>query len=223
MPGNITRATDKSIEETISGLRTALAVIDNANKIFVPPIPRYMFGGCCADSSHAPNTKEPDHAKDTLTDHTRIRNKLKQCIITKGKTNTRILDVISALAEDHHSPTDKIKALRIHTSSDNVHLTPQGYNLLAKAIINTSFATHRPTQTQHKYAPHRQSGTGGGSSPQPASARPRLHPQQGGRLYVTIPTGASKPANRLATDELKREPIYMRHCGNAAQHSLKTI
>jgi hypothetical protein len=99
-----------------------------------------MFGGCCADSSHAPNTKEPDHAKDTLTDHTRIRNKLKQCIITKGKTNTRILDVIGALAEDHHSPTDKIKALRIHTSSDNVHLTPQGYNLLAKAITSTSFA-----------------------------------------------------------------------------------
>jgi hypothetical protein len=117
MPGNITRATDKSIEETISGLRTALAVIDNANKIFIPPIPRYMFGGCCADSSHAPNTREPEHAKDTLTDHTRIRNKLKQCIITKGKTNTRILDVISALAEDHQSPTDKIKALRIHTST----------------------------------------------------------------------------------------------------------
>ena len=141
MPGTITRATDKSIEETISGLRAALAVIDNANKIFIPPIPRYMFGGCCADSSHAPNTREPDHAKDTLTDHTRIRNKLKQCIITKGKTNTRILDVISALAEDHQSPTDKIKALRIHTSNDNVHLTTQGYIRLAKAIINTTFTT----------------------------------------------------------------------------------
>jgi len=144
LPGNITRATDKSIEETISGLRTALAVIDNANKIFIPPIPRYMFGGCCADSSHAPNTREPDHAKDTLTDHTRIRNKLKQCIITKGKTNTRILDVISTLAEDHQSPTDKIKALRIHTSTDNVHLTAHGYHLLAKAITNTTFVSQQP-------------------------------------------------------------------------------
>ena len=140
MPGTITRATDKSIEGTFSGLRTALAVIEDKNRILIPPIPQYMFGDCCADSSHAPNTREPDHAKDTLTDHTPIRNKLKQCIITKGKTNTRILDVISALAEDHQSPTDKIKALRIHTSTDNVHLTPQGYNLLAKAITSTSFA-----------------------------------------------------------------------------------
>ena len=90
MPGIITRATDKSIEETISGLRTALAVIEDQNKILIPPIPRYMFGGCCADGTHAPNTKEPDHAKDTLTDHIRIRSKLKNCIITKGKTNTRI-------------------------------------------------------------------------------------------------------------------------------------
>ena len=63
LPGNITRATDKSIEETISGLRTALAVIDTQDKIFIPPIPRYMFGGCCADNSHVHNTKEPDHAK----------------------------------------------------------------------------------------------------------------------------------------------------------------
>jgi len=197
LPGNITRATDKSIEETISGLRTALAVIDNANKIFIPPIPRYMFGGCCADSSHAPNTREPEHAKDTLTDHTRIRNKLKQCIITKGKSNsnTRILDVINALAEDQNSPTDKIKALRTHTSSDNVHLTTHGYHLLAKAIAGTTFTAPHTTTTIRNYALHLQSGIGRDSSPPLESAKlqPPAHPAHTtGGLCATIPTGGSR-------------------------------
>ena len=149
--GNITWATDKSIEETVCGLRTALGVIDDQHKIIIPPIPRYMFGGCCADGSHAPNTKDLDHAKDTLTDHIRIRNKLKQCIITKGKSNTRILDVISALAGEQQAPTERIKALRTHTHPDNVHLTTQGYQLIAKAITSTTFT---PPQTASNTPQH---------------------------------------------------------------------
>ena len=119
--------------------------LKNEKKIFVPPIPRYLFGGCCNDLGHAGNTRSPDHAEKFICEHFRIRNCLKTNL--KRVPNTRVLDVVGGISGSQNSG-DQLAALKKVSAKDNVHLTDQGYAAIAASIVKEASLFDLPKQKQ---------------------------------------------------------------------------
>ena len=64
MLGEVVATPDTFLSEQVGSLGGVLASIKNHSKIMLPPIPRYVFGSCCNDISHAPNIASPNHLTD---------------------------------------------------------------------------------------------------------------------------------------------------------------
>ena len=95
MLGEIVYTPDSFISEQVGTLRAVLDSVKNNNKIFLPPIPRFAFGGCCENTCHASNTRLPTHSTLALTEHIRQRN----CIIKNiTATNTQTFTVVTSSA-----------------------------------------------------------------------------------------------------------------------------
>ena len=135
MLGEVKGASNETVKKILDNLSQTFSVLREQKKIIIPPIPRYMFGGCCADPMHAPNTSDTEDPKRTLSDHLRIRNTIKQSLVSKGEKRLRVLDFVGIYAPDHLNMHNKTLALKTITHTDNVHLTQQGYDTLADTLI----------------------------------------------------------------------------------------
>jgi hypothetical protein len=136
LPGEIVWIGEEQIRDSLNKLKPALEKIDQCKKVFIPPVPRYFFAGCCGRDSHCTNVKDPDHSIQMLQEHTRIRTAMKNHIINNTQTtlrkNIRILDLIGTLNTDGtHSQITQLNSLKHFTARDNVHLTSDGYIKLA--------------------------------------------------------------------------------------------
>lgn len=128
-------STDAQVSEQMRKLAPFLSDIAESNKIFVPPIPRYVFAGCCRDSTHAPNIHTEAHCKLMIAEHTRIRSTMKKSLVTPSTEHLRILDFINCITPANHNQDDTLTALRTFTATDNVHLNAGGYRRMADVII----------------------------------------------------------------------------------------
>jgi len=137
MLGDVTWATDRELGEQVDSLKGVFSVLKEQNKIVLPPIPRYAFGGCCANPEHAGNTLNEEHAAMTLTEHTSMRNFIKHRLVSTNTKNIRILDILGSFAPTHITTEDKIPTFKNISHTDNTHLTTAGYAKLADAITST--------------------------------------------------------------------------------------
>jgi len=108
--------------------------LKHSKKVFLPPIPRYVFKGCCGDLAHAPNVRSAGHAPNMLSEHCRVRHCMKNALVEQKTQNMRILDVLGSLTETLF-PAEQVKKLRTLYSPDSVHLNDAGYRALAAGII----------------------------------------------------------------------------------------
>ena len=113
-----------------------LASIKNHLKIVIPPIPRYIFGSCCNDTSHAPNIASPTHITTSLTEHIRQRSTIIRKLHDHKTQHFKVIDLLGTFSPTSASITDKGNGLKFHTHRDNVHLTENGYKLVANTIIS---------------------------------------------------------------------------------------
>ena len=156
MPGDVMPIEDGPLTTQVSQVCSALDLGKGGPKIVLPPIPRYMFGGCCTNPTHAPNTRDENHGHNTLTNHIKHRKTIIKTLSDTGCKHFKVLDFISTYTQDHTLPSQKIDALRRITDRDNVHLTQEGYAKLADKIIHEAEAlttTHkqlRNTPSKHK-------------------------------------------------------------------------
>jgi hypothetical protein len=105
--------------------------------VIVPPLPRYLFQRCCNDSSHCTNAGEQNFPETLLSGFIQQRNELIRCLVQNGLTNFKVLDVCCATTCTTTSNLpDRINGLRNVFAEDGVHLTPNGYNNLAKRTIS---------------------------------------------------------------------------------------
>ena len=103
--------------------------------MFIPPIPRIVFGGCCATKHHEPNTKAPDHPVKMLTEHIRQQHTITKALVRSKTLHFRVTDVLGIFTATHDSLTEKTRKIRTFAHKDNVHLTTEGYRLLAEKIV----------------------------------------------------------------------------------------
>ena len=69
MLGELVDTPDNFIAEQVATLRPVLNTVKNLDIIFISPVPRFAFGGCCENTAHAPNTRSSSHSTFALTEH----------------------------------------------------------------------------------------------------------------------------------------------------------
>ena len=136
MLGDIVTATDEGISEIFRKTMPIFEKIKEYAKIAIPPIPRYVFGGCCADPTHSTNVGTPEHEQQMITAHYRARNTIKKQMIATLAKNSRTFDLLGSITPPNQSRMEQhLDALKKHTSSDNVHLTSSGYEKIAQGLL----------------------------------------------------------------------------------------
>ena len=133
--GDVVASPDEALVGQVLGLRQVLDFLKDTKKVLIPPIPRFVFGGCCASKHHAPNTTAPDHPVKMLTEHIRQRRTITKALVNSKASHFRVTDVLGIFAATHDSLTEKARKIRTFMHKDNVHLTPAGYRLLAEEIV----------------------------------------------------------------------------------------
>jgi hypothetical protein len=172
MGGDIGTCDEDSFLRTLSALDVIRTDDRVGIKIFVPPLPRYLFRGCCDNSSHSTNMKRDDYALQLLQETMRFRGILKNALLKQGEDNFFVLDSVGAVLGvapgGNRGPAAEILSdLEAVFKDDSVHFTDVGYRYLSKTIVSAIEGVHDGTLTKSRQPGDSISGTGGG----PASAR----------------------------------------------------
>ena len=147
--GDAVYTPDEILREQVKSLSSLEVSLKNRTNIFIPPIPRFVFGSCCNNSTHSINIRTPLHSQHALAEYTRQRHTIIKTLNSTGVTAHRVLDVIQSINKAQDTPFNRTSALKQHMHKDNIHLTSDGYRLLADSIIATAFwMTSRPVVTQ---------------------------------------------------------------------------
>ena len=95
-------------------------VLEGRAKIFIPPIPRNVFGPCCGAPTHAPNTRTAEHPKHALEEHTRMRHTIIKGLAAGGMSKHRVIDFMHGISGGSDSPSNRMAALKADTHPDMV-------------------------------------------------------------------------------------------------------
>ena len=153
MLGQVVYTPDNFIAEQVATLRPVLDTVKNLDIIFIPPVPRFAFGGCCENTVHAPNTRSSSHSTFALTEHVRQRNSITKHLIDTKTKNFKVIDLLGTLRPAQHNPLERALALKKITHWDNVHQTESGYKLLAGKIVEVFKELKDRQLKQHQQPP----------------------------------------------------------------------
>ena len=122
-------------KETIAGITNKakeLLTKIPGKKIFVPPLPRYLFTGCCGREGHCDGTGTTDQVHTLIEDTVALRKPIISSLISSGIKDFVVPNILS---ETFGTDTEKmVDSLKKVSSSDGVHLTHTGYSLLADTL-----------------------------------------------------------------------------------------
>jgi hypothetical protein len=117
----------------------ALHTLHQTSKIvIVPPLPRYLFSGCCKQTGYSTNISEPGHSSTLLSDTIGLRNHLKKFVVGLGIKRCLVLD--SCCVADCPTTANtlsRLEALKKVCVQDGVHFTAEGYNNLVSSILKS--------------------------------------------------------------------------------------
>jgi hypothetical protein len=123
----------KRILETTASL---LTLHHSSKVILVPPLPRYLFTGCCNQPGHSTNTSAPGYSSTLLSDTICLRNLLKKFVVGLGIKRCQVMD--SCCVADCPATANtvtRLEALKKVCAQDGVHFTPEGYSNLVNSIV----------------------------------------------------------------------------------------
>jgi hypothetical protein len=107
-------------------------------KIFIPPLPRYLYGGCCTNSDHCSNVGDSNHPTNLIGKVDHLRSLLKGELAKQGVVKHWVIDGWKdVLGTRGHSREEDMVSLQHVSGADNVHFTRDGYDNLAAAIHAT--------------------------------------------------------------------------------------
>jgi hypothetical protein len=141
----------KKIVESTSPLYTTKS---QCSIVVVPPLPRFLHGGCCNLAGHCPNVTKQEHAGKLLGEVTGLRNCLKKHVAGLGIANCTVLDTccVTGCISTADLQT-RVREIKKVTAKDNIHFTAEGYANIARHILSAQ----RPARSTTHTAPAQQS------------------------------------------------------------------
>jgi hypothetical protein len=155
MEGRIGVCEEDAFVRLVNNLDALLNVGKPDIKLFVPPLPRYLFTGCCNHKNHSTNLSDPDHADTLLASTMKFRSILKTALLKKGTDSFFVLDGIGSLigippGGNRGSNKSVIPELEKITGKDGVHFTDTGYKNLTNAMVAAISGIQAGTLTKTK-------------------------------------------------------------------------
>jgi len=179
-------AEDSTIRKTILRLEPLLKTMSTSATVLIPPLPRFVFGGCCRDPSHANGSGSGDSPKKMITSLARIRKLAKTEIQKMGLGNYWLADPLSALS----GSADPLAELKNLSAKDNVHFTAPGYsklaNMISDAVEKVGGRNNMARKKEVRYYWRGFSSPRGAARP-PASSAGSAGPSQHGRSRPSGP------------------------------------
>jgi len=127
--GEVVVAEDSLIRSCIDRLAPALGKMCLKPTILIPPLPRFVFGGCCKQRGHAPGSGTVENAKKMIEQLGHVRKVAKTEVQKLGLPNWWIADTLGALGGE-----DPLSNLKTVIAPDNVHFSGSGYAKLGGEI-----------------------------------------------------------------------------------------
>jgi len=146
--GEATVADDGMIRGCINKLGPVLAKMCQKPTVLIPPLPRFVFGGCCKLKDHAAGSGTGDSPKNMIEKISHVRKIAKGGVQNLNISNWWMADTLGALGGE-----DALTELKHVTAKDNVHFTGTGYakigeeikSCLAKITGRSRMQVERPT------------------------------------------------------------------------------
>jgi hypothetical protein len=136
MAGNIVVSPLQVFRKIFQNTSALLVRHKTARSIIIPPLPRYLFTGCCMKPDHSTNIKSTGYCTKLLTDTINIRNNLKKFVSELGIRGHVLDSCCVTSCPTTANTTTRIEALRTVCAPDGVHFLPAGYENLVAAITS---------------------------------------------------------------------------------------
>ena len=133
LDGRVTTVAKNLLANILFNLRTLLNTMD-CEKVFLPPLPRYLFTPCCNEEGHCDGVGEDGYALELLQKSNVVRKQIKDNLTTHH-TKIVVPTLYDTMFPDATTPGKILEKLRKISSNDGVHLTPDGYRLWSEAIL----------------------------------------------------------------------------------------
>jgi len=135
--GNVGVITDENLKIVIRKVLPILDHFTSLPKVVIPPIPRYVGGGCCHDVTHAPNVTNKGYGEGMVEKTAHMRKVLREELKNSSLKQFWVPDIISGLIPANvKSLADTAAELALLSVGDNVHYTSNGYKLLSETICH---------------------------------------------------------------------------------------
>jgi len=128
--GEVTTAEDSTIRSCIGRLGPVLTEMWRIPTILVPPLPRFVFGGCCRAKNHAIGSGTETAAKNMIGRIAHLRKVAKTELQKIGGENWWLADMVSGLGG-----VENLAELKSMMAPDNVHFTGVGYSKIGAEIF----------------------------------------------------------------------------------------
>ena len=136
--GDVVFTPDTILKEQVKLVSSLESVCKNRGKIFLPPIPRFVFGSCCTTKTHGTNTRSSTHPAHAISEHIRQRHTIIKSLHSTGITNFKVIDILHSIRDGPDTEENRLTCFKKVTASDNVHLSPEGYAKIATCIVDAA-------------------------------------------------------------------------------------
>ena len=133
MGGKVTTCTPDTIGSIINRSKNLLSHL-GGKKVFLPPLPRYLYVSCCGRSGHCDGVGDRESVQELLEQTLGLRKVIATSLVKAGVTDFVVLDTLHLMYGDTVQKVDE--GLQRDSSSDGVHLTHNGYGTLADTVKN---------------------------------------------------------------------------------------
>lgn len=144
--GEVHLCSKENLCTLIDNLKPVLEKI-SSSIVFLAPLPRYLYNGCCTASDHCTNISSPTHASELLKKVVNLRQTCKDHLNKIGIRNFWVPDTMGAMMPACTGHTEYTSALAHLVAADGVHLTDSGYQSLTTGLVSCSNQFAKPNQT----------------------------------------------------------------------------
>jgi hypothetical protein len=140
--GPIQICSEENYKKILKMLSPVLLSAQQAKKVVIPPLPRYLFSTCCSASSHCTNSADENYAEMLLNGITKLRTITKKECSSMGVKNVWVLDGVGAILGtpvglSSGTNIEVVPELRPYLAKDGVHLETMGNKNVSAAILDS--------------------------------------------------------------------------------------
>jgi hypothetical protein len=132
--GQVKVCTHSSLKTMITSLKPILDMIQG-EFLFLSPLPRHLFNGCCLDNDHCVGTDSKDYVEGLLKDVLSLRSVCKNALLELGKNHFWVPDLLGNALPACKGIPEIAAGLREISAADGVHFTAHGYEKITDSIV----------------------------------------------------------------------------------------